>query len=207
MCCHGPFLNNVATPESVRQPFFDTCNQCYFNTFKSIMLCLLIVCMVHDCMYILHATYLFIEIACLTYKPVGICQDFQSIFDHPVKIAVNTSHAGNISASQRTSFIFHHLLTSELTVHKQCLNVLLPFVCRWVFPTCDPAFNVSVEQYICRRACEILTNFVCNEVWLYILSQIGNLRFLAVNIPICDFLERSNGGDAPDCINTLDGGR
>ena len=149
----------------------------------------------------------FIETRCLTYEPTEVCENFQSIFDHPVKIAVNTTHAGNISKSQSTALTFYYLLTShQLTVHKQCLNVLLPFICRWVFPTCDPAFNVSIEQYICRRSCEIFTNFVCNEVWLTIISQLGNLDFFAVNIPICDYLEYSNGGDAPDCIDTIDGG-
>lgn len=151
--------------------------------------------------------FLYIEILCLDYTPSGVCQDFQSMFDHPVKIAVNTTHSGDISKSQRTASTFYHLLTSQLTVHKQCLKVLLPFVCRWVFPTCDPAFNVSIEQYVCRRGCEILTNFVCNEVWLTILSQIDNLSFLSVDIPVCDYLEYANGGEAPNCIDTLDGGR
>ena len=150
--------------------------------------------------------HLRIEITCLTYTPAGFCGDFQSIFDYPVKIAVNTSHAGNITKSQDTANIFKVLLTSQLNVHKQCLRYLLPFICRWTFPTCDPAYNVSIEQYICRRACEILTNFVCNEVWLFVLSQLNNLKFLAVNIPICDHLDRANGGEAPDCIDTLDGG-
>lgn len=150
----------------------------------------------------------FTEISCITYKPTGVCENFQEIFDYPVKTAVNRSHARNISTSEITASAFYNLLTtSQLTVHKQCLNVLLPFVCRWVFPTCDPAFNVSIEQYICRRGCEILTNFVCNEVWLAVLSQVNNLDFLSVNIPICDFLKRSNGGEAPDCIDTLDGGK
>ena len=148
----------------------------------------------------------FIEIACVNYKPTGVCENFQSIFDYPVKIAVNLTHAENISTSQITAFTFYRLLTSKLIVHKQCLKVLLPFVCRWVFPTCDPAFNVSVEQYICRRGCEILTNFVCNEVWMTVIAQAGILDFLSVSVPICDFLERSNGGEAPDCIDTLDGG-
>ena len=146
----------------------------------------------------------FIEISCITYEPTGHCKGFQSVFKHPVKIAVNTSDG--IDTSERTAAIFYNLLTSRLSVHKQCLTVLLPFICRWVFPTCDPAFNVSVEQYTCRRTCEILTNFVCNEVWLIILSQLENLHFLGVNVPVCDNLDRVNGGDVPDCIDTLEGG-
>ena len=149
----------------------------------------------------------FIEIACVNYKPTEVCENFQSIFDYPVKIAVDLTHDKNISTSQITALTFYSVLTSLLTVHKQCLDVLLPFVCRWVFPTCDPAFNVSVEQYICRRGCEILTNFVCNEVWTTVIRQAGILDFLTANVPICDFLARSNGGEAPDCIDTMDGGK
>ena len=123
-----------------------------------------------------------------------------------MKIAVNTSHGGDIAARQQVADNFYVLLTRRLPVNKQCLNVLLPFICRWVFPPCDPAFNVSVEQTVCRRACEILTNFDCNELWLAIISQLDNLNFRAVNIPVCDNLDRANGGNIPDCIDSLDGG-
>ena len=148
--------------------------------------------------------YIIIEISCVTYQPTGICKDFQSKLDHPVKIAVNTSDG--IETSQLTAGIFNNLLTSQLSVHKHCLDELLPFICRWVFPTCDPAYNISVEQYTCRRTCEIFTNFVCNEVWLIILSQLDILHFYGVSVPVCDNLDRVNGGDVPDCIDTLQGG-
>ena len=140
----------------------------------------------------------------MTYQPTGICKGFQSGFDHPVKIAVNTSNS--IETSELTAEIFYNLLKSRLAVHEHCLNVLLPFICRWVFPTCDPAYNISVEQYTCRRTCEILTNFVCNEVWLFILSQLEILHFGSVGVPVCDDLDRVNGGDVPDCFDTLQGG-
>ena len=141
----------------------------------------------------------------MTYQPTGICKDFQSGFEHPVKIATNTTNG--IATNEFTSAVFYTLLTSRLAVHKQCLNALLPFICRWVFPTCDPAYNVSVQQYTCRRTCEIFTNFVCNEVWLFVLSQIGILDFGTVGVPVCDTLDRANGGDLPDCFDTLQGGK
>ena len=135
-----------------------------------------------------------------------MCENFQSIFDYPVKTAVSKSHDTTRELENTASLIYLFLSSSQLTVHRQCLKVLLPFVCRWVFPTCDPAFNVSIEQYICRRGCEIFTNFICNEVWSAVISQSNNIDFRSVSIPICDSLEHSNGGEAPDCIDTLDGG-
>ena len=153
----------------------------------------------------LRFAFYFIEVSCETYQSSGPCQGFQLIFDHPVQIALNTSVG--IPATERTAATFYGILTSGfLPVHKHCLNVLLPFICRWVFPTCDPGYNVSVEQFTCRRTCEILTNFVCNEVWLAIILQLENLNFGGVGVPVCDTLERANGGGVPDCIDTLEGG-
>ena len=140
----------------------------------------------------------------MTYEPKGTCKGLLSQFDHPVKIAINTSLG--IETMERTADLFYTLLTSQLNVNKQCLNVLLPYICRWVFSTCDPAYNTSVEQQTCRRTCEIFTNFVCNEVWLIVISQLGNLNFLSADVPVCDELVRANGGDIPDCIDTLQGG-
>ena len=157
-------------------------------------------------MCLLKAIFCFyIEIQCMPYEPQGICKGFLSQFDHPVKIAINTSLG--IGTIEQTADLFYTILTSRLPVHKQCLDVLLPYICRWIFSTCDPAYNESIEQYTCRRTCEIFTNFVCNEVWLIVISQLENLNFLGANVPVCDGLERANGGDVPDCIDALQGGK
>ena len=94
-----------------------------------------------------------------------------------------------------------------MTVHKKCLDAILPFVCRGVFQTCDPAFNVSIKQRLCRRVCETLNHFVCNEGWISLLSQLNIVNMPSLNIySSCDVLDWANGGDIPDCIDTLDGG-
>jgi len=39
-------------------------------------------------------------------------------------------------------------------------------------------------------------------------SQLGNLDFISLNIySSCDFLDPANGSDAPDCTDSLDGGK
>ena len=157
----------------------------------------------------LHYDYLlyFIEILCVTYKPTGFCKDFQSAFDHPVKIAVRSSDPNDITLNQFAANIFYEILTNQVTVHKKCLDAILPFVCRGVFQTCDPAFNVSIRQRLCRRVCETLTHFVCNEGWINLKSQLDNINLPGLNIyPSCNVLDWANGGDTPDCIDTLDGG-
>ena len=149
----------------------------------------------------------FIDVSCVVYTPDGVCKDFQSLFDHPVKFAVDSSDPDvNISKSQYTVNLFYHILTSFLNPNKKCLDVALPFLCRGLFPTCDPAFNVSVRQRVCARTCEILTVFVCNELWNSLSKQLANLNLITVSISTCNANIRANGGEAPDCMDTLDGG-
>ena len=128
-------------------------------------------------------------------------------YDYPVKIAVNRSRAESISVYQMSSTKFSNfLMNASLNANQKCLDALVPFVCRWVFSTCDPAFNKPVEQSICRRACETLTIFVCPEVSKVILEQASIIDFMVLSPPKCDGLINANGGDAPDCIDSLDGG-
>ena len=148
----------------------------------------------------------FIEISCVTYMPTGFCECYQSIYDHPVKIAVNKSSEGDIVGAQKIADALYIFMTSEANVHKHCINAMLPMMCRGVFSTCDPAFNVSIKQLMCRRICEVLSIFVCNEVWMAVQRHLSNLEILSTDFPICEQLEYANGGNAPDCVDTLDGG-
>ena len=147
------------------------------------------------------------DILCVSYEPSGICKNFFSTYyNHPVTFAVNTSHYGDISTYQDTFTFYNYFLSDVLSASKRCLDALIPFLCRRIFSTCDPAFNQSVEQRICRRACETLTVFVCPEVTTVVLEQSSNLNFMMLGAPRCDGLMNANGGDAPDCIDSLDGG-
>ena len=139
--------------------------------------------------------------------PTGFCEYYQSMYDHPVKIAVNKSFEGDIAGAQEfANAMYIFITTSGPIVNKYCMNALLPIMCRGVFSTCDPAFNESIKQFMCRRVCEVLSTFVCNEVWMAVRRHLDNLEILSVEFPICEQLEYANGGDAPDCIDTLDGG-
>jgi len=141
--------------------------------------------------------------------PTGICQNQLSIYDHPVKIARNTSRASNFQTYQSVADALIDILYdlhAAQRIHKQCLDVLVPFLCHWLFSTCDPAFNVSVNQPICQQSCEILVTFVCPEVWRIISDQSQILNFRVVDSPTCDTGRYVNGGDVPDCIDPMDGG-
>ena len=148
-----------------------------------------------------------IEISCVTYIPTGFCGYFQSLYDYPVKIAVNESFGEDIATIQKNADALYIFATKSIVnIYKHCINATLPMMCRGVFPTCDPAFNVSIKQLMCRRICEVLSIFVCNELWMAAQRHLGNLKTFNVEFPICDQLEYANGGDTPDCIDTLDGG-
>ena len=149
------------------------------------------------------------NISCVQYEPTGVCgNELSGYYDHPVTIAVNMSRAENISVYQTASTILNNFIMNvSLNASQQCLAKLVPFVCRWAFTTCDPAFDRPVEQSICRRACETLTAFVCPEISRVILEQANISDFTVLSPLKCDGLIDANGGDAPDCIDTLDGGK
>ena len=129
------------------------------------------------------------------------------MFDHPVKFALSINGSFSDIEAQVDMFanVLHH---NADVIHGHCYDILLRFVCRWVyFPTCDPAYNVSVSQHICRRACEILTIFECPEVWALYQQSRGILDVQQEhNSYTCSNLMYANGGDIPDCIDPLDGG-
>ena len=93
--------------------------------------------------------------------------------------------------------------------HQKCLELLVPLLCRSIFVTCDPAYNTSVHQVyqpICRHGCDVVSLFACPIVWALLTSQRDTLQFGLLNSPNCEPLGHPNGGDAPDCIDTTDGG-
>ena len=145
------------------------------------------------------------NIICVSYSPTGQCENMTLIYDHPVKFAINSSRATDISSYQNTADQFFTVI-DDLNPPRKCLELLERVLCRWTFATCDPAFNVSVMQPICRRGCDILSTFVCPGTWDTIIDQSSNLNFLVLQAPNCDGLPNPNGGDAPDCTDPTDGG-
>lgn len=145
------------------------------------------------------------NITCVSYTPTGRCENMTLLYDHPVKFAVNTSRATDISSYQETADLFFTIIDT-LDPSRKCLELLERVMCRWVFATCDPAFNVSVLQQICRRGCDILSTIVCPDIWDTVIDQASNINFMVLNAPACDDLPDPNGGDAPDCTDPTDGG-
>ena len=145
------------------------------------------------------------NITCVSYMPTGDCENITLFYDYPVKFALNTSRAVDISYYQNTADVFHNELQA-LNPPKRCLELLEQFVCRWAFATCDPAFNASVIQRVCKRGCDILSTIVCPETWETVIAQSSNLNFMVLDPPACDSLPYANGGDAPDCTDPTDGG-
>jgi len=126
-----------------------------------------------------------------------------------VKIAVNTSRASSFQTYQSVADTIMKILYElhdTQRIHKHCLNALIPFLCHALFSTCDPAFNISVNQLTCQQGCEILRTFLCPELWRIVTDQNQILNFEVVDSPLCNTGKYSNGGDVPDCIDPMDGG-
>ena len=103
-----------------------------------------------------------------------------------------------------TVALLQHVLVG--VAHQKCLELIVPLLCRYVYVTCDPAFNDTIYQPICRRGCDVVSLFTCPKVWQLLTTQRGILNFGIIDSPTCEPLTDANGGDAPDCIDTTDGG-
>ena len=139
----------------------------------------------------------------MLYQPSGDCGKLLPKYDHAVKFALNTTLNDSISVYETPFVKLHWLIISQgLYVHKQCLDTLISFLCNFIFATCDPAFNVSVQQSVCQQSCETLSVFVCPEKFDLVLEVV--IAFINPTLK-CDGV--MNGGDAPDCIDAVNRGQ
>ena len=141
---------------------------------------------------------------------MGFCSEYLQPLG--AEIIVNYSRVegqGRYTETTESLKVLLESLADRGIAHQQCLNFLLPTLCRYVFVTCDPAYNTNVDfvyQPICRRSCEILSHFVCVKVWELLNQQLANLNFDALDPLHCEPLENPNGGNVPDCIDVTNGG-
>ena len=123
-------------------------------------------------------------------------------------IIVNYSRVRNQSDYTATANVLGGILNQ--IAHQKCMQLILPLLCRYIFVTCDPAYNTSVHQVyqpICRHGCDVVSLFACPVVWILLQTQLSNLEFGVLDAPLCDPLDDASGGDVPDCIDTTDGGK
>ena len=52
-----------------------------------------------------------------------------------------------------------------------------------------------------------MRDFICPNEWRQMMSLQGVISFGTIDSFNCELLDPANGGDAPMCIGTLDGGR
>ena len=90
---------------------------------------------------------------------------------------------------------------------EHCFQAALPLLCRYSFPTCDPAYHNATYQPICRRDCEIVRDFLCREPWRAMVKLINILDFDYLDEPNCEPLRNTEAGDSPMCISTLNKGQ
>ena len=103
---------------------------------------------------------------------------------------------------------FNNLGLTGLAVTGFCQEAALELLCRYVFPTCDPAFRMPTYDPICRRACYTLEDFLCKDFFIGLKIAIQNqiLDVSTIDPPLCSPLSDTEAGNAPLCISTLDGG-
>jgi len=160
---------------------------------------------VSHCLRVLFCrNYIFGNLTCETFtvNETGFCAPFLRPLG--ADIIVNHSRVSSTADYKKIAVSLQQVL--DEVAHDKCLEFLVPLLCRYVYVTCDPAFNDPIYQPICRHACDVISLFTCQRVWELLTRQLSILQFGILDTPQCEPLENANGGDAPDCIDTTDGG-
>ena len=140
----------------------------------------------------MHSTYG--NNTCEPFIAGGYCADILSRFPG---IVSNYSRKGAQFSAQGLADQFISALIS-FDASERCVELAIPMVCRWIIPTCDPAFKVPTYQPLCRYDCEILRDYVCKRPWDKMLEFLHLLN--APDTPDCSPLNNTEAGDAPMCV-------
>lgn len=116
-------------------------------------------------------------------------------------VITNLSRSVQSEATGSVETILAGLMDFKAPEH--CFFTAIPLLCRYSFPTCDPAYKIPTYQPICRRDCEIVRDFLCREPWQAMLKLLELLQFDYLDAPDCNPLSNAEAGEAPMCISTL----
>lgn len=141
------------------------------------------------------------NLTCEPYYAGGDCQPILGLYP---SVVTNFSRSDQIYAKRVVDRII--LTLYEFRASDECIHNAIPLLCRYSFPTCDPAYNIPVYQPVCQRDCEIVRDFLCKEPWQRMVQLINILNLSVIDQPNCGPLKYVNAGAAPMCISTLDGG-
>lgn len=142
------------------------------------------------------------NLTCEPFYAGGYCQDILQVYPY---VVTNFSRSDQVYARGSLNRIIETLFAFRAS--SECIHAAIPLLCRYSFPTCDPAFGIPVYQPICRRGCEIVRDYLCKEPWQQMIQLLNILNLDVIDQPDCEPLKYVNGGDAPMCIDTLDGGQ
>lgn len=138
---------------------------------------------------------------CEVFYAGGACT--QVLLPFP-QVLTNLSRADQSNAIVTVDTILGGLVQYMAPQH--CFLVAHPLLCRYTFPTCDPAYRDPTYQPICRRDCQVVRDFLCRELWQAMLQLLTVLEFDYVDPPDCEPLGDTEAGDAPMCISILNKG-
>lgn len=148
----------------------------------------------------LHRTYG--NNTCEPFHAGGSCNDVLLPFP---TVLTNLTRSVQTEATGSVDTIIGAL--SQFQAPQHCFLAAVPLLCRYSFPTCDPAYRVPTYQPICRRGCEIVRDFLCREPWREMIRLLDLLEFDYLDSPDCAPLGDTEAGDSPMCIDTLNKGR
>ena len=119
----------------------------------------------------------------------GNCTQYEGTCSTYLKqlIAANstlTIMANNDITEQQLSSFLDNLESYPDLVSKECLAVVMPFLCQYVYPPCD---GNGSAQFITQEQCVSIRDGVCNSEWNFAMAtSFGSL------LPVCEAFENNN---------------
>ena len=121
-------------------------------------------------------------------------QDFPSV-------VTNFSRSDQVVASSYVEFVVDALYA--LQPSPLCIQAAIPLLCRYSFPTCDPAYTYPTYQPICQWDCRMMRDFVCKDPWRRMLEFSAIIDLGVLDDFDCSPLKEADGGNSPMCISTF----
>ena len=129
------------------------------------------------------------------------CTDVLSPFPD---VLTNLSRSTQEEGIESAEAIIYGL--NDFRAPQHCIEAAIPLLCRYSFPTCDPAYRSPTYQPICRTDCEMVRDFLCRDAWQAMLKLLNLLNLEYLDTPDCEPLSDTEAGNTPMCIGTLNKG-
>ena len=112
------------------------------------------------------------------------------------RVYVNPSRGSQAQIGNRVDI---HFSTLKNYVSGGCKDYVLPTLCNYAFPPCDPAYTTPTPRKFCRDDCLVLKNDVCKTEFYYASRN----KFVSHLLPNCSSMPTLGDPGYKRCIRVV----